>query len=1354
MRKVRIGNDINVRWEVKTDGQAVSLEGKALKLYVRSAYRKEEITTFTVEGCVVSFTYPASMQRMTGARAVILEDATEGAPRRTVCADQAFTLVAHSCEENDDDVEFEDFMVSLQSNVLIGKPGLSAYEVWLSEGNTGTLEDWYAFLRKPATDIAADVAAAEAERKAAETARQEAEEGRITSEQERTTAETAREKAEQARQGDENLRKTAEENRVSAETGRSDAEQRRDANETSREKAEKMRKSDEADRIRNEKEREDAETSRKATEKLRDTAENDRNDAEQERRQHENVRADAEGKRDAAETLRKQAETGRDNAEQERTTAEQTRKDSETSRVAAERERTASEQTRQENETTRVSAETERGKTETERITAETERKSAEQERTTAERERTTSEQARHENETTRVSAETERVLAELSRQRAEAKREQAAKDNKAANDAAVAAAFAAAAAADTATGEANTAATNADTATVKANAAADAASKVNAVMGDDHVLTVTDRTGAVKTADLGDVSDVARLKRSLGPYSERPDITLTAKETNVAVSAEGVKVSKQGWAIAEFTAELGNEYLFKPGATDGNVCVFAEYIDKIERRAIEYTYTYDETGRIATAKATYDGKTHSYTYAYDADAATGESCVITDDQTGQTVDYLPATFQTTVGSYQPMTLLNADAELSEDRYCRFVSNFQSRSAIKVVVSYKVDVADLTMKVVRDGMTASMCTQLSKINQKVDETKANIETLRSDMEGMADYYVGENDEKTGDPNFKNCKGNKEILSDWHFYLIDHTDNTGEATHPVGELMGNNLFRFKSGQFAPTVGITEAMRAACDVQLYTDAEHTIPLTLKNGVVVTDKAGAHPYDAVEVYNSLGLVDLYDGEGNKVRQLLPWETTETKYSVMKGRYDTLYPVDRQTSNSGKMLTGIFKKNVKYDGIDTGRFPLLGTAISPCPVTTVGNQTRSFFYAYAVGDQNTSNFASLYEKDLCSMFVDDGRTYPRVNDISQMTNMNYARASNANPQSPVPFAEGGYHSINVFILCMELLYGTKNLENNAFFSSGISSNNDISNENDWREKGGVRFKEKGTQDWAYFNFGNRLNFGANANMDNTFFSFYINGGGPKEPCMDSQMAASWATEFGVAEDTEFEAYGAVYRYKNIPNAEKLSDGVMNCKVYHIKKGICKGYKDANTQVTYDLELSLRMSLCHGMNLSGDIFAYWGGGCELVGTGKFDTGDIYNQEHLKNAYIDFYMETDQRKWVREELTTKTNLGTFGFESLYAKVGTFGPPILLGGYAQDRLGFTPYLTASGGNLHSWQCYFAYTQPYWSEKKDNRVRISLRIRGDATDTNCSRRCLFGNYSVATTSMYSGGSTQCRIVQRGE
>lgn len=408
MRKVRIGNDINVRWEVKTDGQAVSLEGKALKLYVRSAYRKEEITTFTVEGCVVSFTYPASMQRMTGARAVILEDATEGAPRRTVCADQAFTLVAHSCEENDDDVEFENFMVSLQSNVLIGKPGMSAYEVWLSEGNTGTLADWYAYLQKPATDVAAKVTKAEtarveAEKKRedaenaraeAETARQDAENGRDTAEQERAgnedtrkTAEQSRNTAELDRRTDENIRtenesarmteenkriaaerrraatfsalsadvdavvgkaNTAIEETDAAEALRADAEAGRTKAEDKRETNEQKRKLGETERKSAEMQREEVEESRVAAENSRVTAEKQRYDAEQERRQHEDAREDSEGKRDTAERLRKQAETGRNNAEQERTASEQTRMENETQRETNERKREEAEDKREE----------------------------------------------------------------------------------------------------------------------------------------------------------------------------------------------------------------------------------------------------------------------------------------------------------------------------------------------------------------------------------------------------------------------------------------------------------------------------------------------------------------------------------------------------------------------------------------------------------------------------------------------------------------------------------------------------------------------------------------------------------------------------------------------------------------------------------------------------------------------------------------------------------------------------------------------------------------------------------------------------------------------------------------------
>ena len=265
----------------------------------------------------------------------------------------------------------------------------------------------------------------------------------------------------------------------------------------------------------------------------------------------------------------------------------------------------------------------------------------------------------------------------------------------------------------------ANTAADNTNKAIKTAETATANAEKVNATITEENVFEVTDRTGAKKTLDMSGLvsaqSDVARIQESMGAYSDRPDITLVAKETNKAISADGVKVAKSGWAIAEFIAELGNIYLFNPGETSSDVCVFAEYIDKVETRAIDYAYTYDESGRVLTAKATYNGKTYTYTYDYSTDET-----VIT-DQGNNKVSSLPSVYTTTVGAYNPMTILNADAELPKDGYCRFVSNFTTASAIKIVVSYKIDSANLAMKVVRDGSTANMCSQLAKINKKVDD---------------------------------------------------------------------------------------------------------------------------------------------------------------------------------------------------------------------------------------------------------------------------------------------------------------------------------------------------------------------------------------------------------------------------------------------------------------------------------------------------------------------------------------------------------------------------------------------------------------------------------------------------------
>lgn len=277
----------------------------------------------------------------------------------------------------------------------------------------------------------------------------------------------------------------------------------------------------------------------------------------------------------------------------------------------------------------------------------------------------------------------------------------------------------------------ANTAADNTNKAIKAADTATTGAERVNATLTEENVFEVIDRTGVKKTLDMSGLvsaqSDVARIQESMGAYSDRPNITLVAKETNKAISADGVKVTKAGWAIAEFTAEKGNVYLFKPNVIDESVCIFAEYIQSVETRGIDYTYTYNPDGTTATATATYLGVTHTYTFTYAED----KSFVIT-DETGAAVNALPMVYETKVGAYSPLVSLNADAELPKDGYCRYMSHFKGNSAIKVVVSYKVGVADLTMKVTRDGVLASISTQLGNLSQKEDETRKKIDELHAD----------------------------------------------------------------------------------------------------------------------------------------------------------------------------------------------------------------------------------------------------------------------------------------------------------------------------------------------------------------------------------------------------------------------------------------------------------------------------------------------------------------------------------------------------------------------------------------------------------------------------------------------
>ena len=594
-----------------------------------------------------------------------------------------------------------------------------------------------------------------------ESARKEAEAQRVTAESERVSA--------------EQTRVSAEETRVSAESDRANAERGRELAEFNRIEAERVRVENENTILANERTRNDNEHERVNSEILREHSEEERVTAENSRANSEVQRVSAENEREFAENGRSSAEAERVQAEKKRQTDTSVAIGSMTDRIntaidefnahrtefdEAEAQRVGAENSRVEAETARANAEKSRVTSENERATAETDRAEAESNRQTesakavkaandaaaqvnatnesiktneqgrvdaetnresAEKSRNDKEGIRQENETERISQETERQTNEQKRVEAENKRIKAEKQRneilaQAKSDC------------ETAAQAASSAADDATAAKNKAENAASGAEKVNATLTEENVFEVTGRTGVKKTLDLSGMvsaqSDVARIQESMGAYSDRPDITLVAKETNKAISADGVKVTKAGWAIAEFTAEKGNIYLFKPNVIDGSVCVFAEYITSIETRGIDYTYTYNEDGTIATATATYRGNTHTYTYEWTVEAGVN---IPTIKEGNTVIKNLPMTYETKVGTYSPLIKLNENAELPVDGYCRYMSHFKGNSSIKIVVSYKVGIADLTMKVLRDDVLASISTQLGNLSQKEDETRKKIE---------------------------------------------------------------------------------------------------------------------------------------------------------------------------------------------------------------------------------------------------------------------------------------------------------------------------------------------------------------------------------------------------------------------------------------------------------------------------------------------------------------------------------------------------------------------------------------------------------------------------------------------------
>ena len=612
------------------------------------------------------------------------------------------------------------------------------------------------------------------------------------------------------------------------------------------------------------------------------------------------------------------------------------------------------------------------------------------------------------------------------------------------------------------------------------------------------------------------------------------------------------------------------------------------------------------------------------------------------------------------------------------------------------------------------------------------------------------------------------QGNKGFLRQIDFFLLDTTDNDGTATGSR-LLRRNNLLRYAGGDYAPVVHITTTQAADAELQLFRKNS-------SNQYVEYCAAGEYePESFVESvlrpYYENGSVTgwasgyptLYKSDGNdgyiEAHALLPWETTEKRWSIGAGFNFDVYLLDHVVGASGTEWNGIFTDVTEWDGIDLTPYLLKPTALSPGPICTISDngveKARNMFYLHQ-GMTGCRGYYGANKNTITAMFHDNERTYPRVEDVAAVKAMTVARANNANANSPVPFAEGGYHTLNTLCTALELLYSRLNPFRETQFGSGISSNGTCDSETTWRTNGGIRHRQQGTAPYSYAQWNATAAFATASGTSKTTWNNTLAYEGPKEQCMESQMAASFATEFEIGPTTNvsspvwFEMYGGRYYYMNVDGALTMADGFMNAKVYRELTDTISAWDASGNAVTWEVSALLRMSLFGGLNLSGDILAYCQGGAECIGTCTIDpaTSKAGNP-------VDCYIITNQEHWVRDTEVTKNAGTTFAIENSEHAIHLGQGETLtncIDGYAKRRLGYSPMKIANGGDLTSGECYYAYTRNEWCSTVGKRARIALRFRGNANNAYCSPRSWNASHSAGHTSRYYGSLAQARIRER--
>lgn len=98
--KIRIGKDINIRWEILTDGEPRPLEGRTLALYIQDYTRRRTEIPYTIAGNALLVSLRAAQLTRLGEYVLTLVENEDEEGQTAVDAKPAFTLVEYTTEED------------------------------------------------------------------------------------------------------------------------------------------------------------------------------------------------------------------------------------------------------------------------------------------------------------------------------------------------------------------------------------------------------------------------------------------------------------------------------------------------------------------------------------------------------------------------------------------------------------------------------------------------------------------------------------------------------------------------------------------------------------------------------------------------------------------------------------------------------------------------------------------------------------------------------------------------------------------------------------------------------------------------------------------------------------------------------------------------------------------------------------------------------------------------------------------------------------------------------------------------------------------------------------------------------